>query len=340
MNRLFAVPFAAALLSLTLLTGCGKSDNSQNQTTTVAGSDQSVSAAGSAGTGFDSLPADAPRINVQLVQQALSQVQQSDPQGWLQDFEKRVNEIYEGQGVVSIDARQDASNNLLITGYISQSGQQGYQPGDDQLFTITQTGPVVNNDAPYRMTYATYGGPYAYYDGYYHNPFLTAWVINSLVYGHPWGGYYTPYSRIAVITTYRTTYRSTPAFINQSAYTHTYYHDTYHGATVTVRPGAYAGTVRPSAAAAATPVHVTPPAAAPAVMPPAPASYKSVFNRSGAPAGAPAAHVPTNAVPAAKPSGYTPYVPKAGPGGLFSPNTFKSTTPRSFSHSSGGGRHH
>jgi len=258
-SKYFGLPLvAAAVLSLGLLTGCDDHSNSNNTQTTA----YSQSSAGDSGSDFNSRPSDAPRINVQQVQDALAQVQQSDPQGWLQDFEQRVNQIYDGNDVVSIDAHPDASGNLQIIGYISKSGQQGYQAGvDDELFSIQQTGAVANNDAPYRMTYYTYGGGAAYYDGYYHNPFLTAWFINSMMY-HSWGGYYTSPARITVISSYRTTYRTTPAYAQQRMATRDYYTQTYHGAPVTVRPGSSIGagvTVRPGAAVA--PSRVTPPAA-------------------------------------------------------------------------------
>jgi hypothetical protein len=334
-RSIFALP-AVALLSLALLGGCDRKPNPgpQQQTTTVAGAQSAAAADGTVGSGFDSRPSDAPRINVQAVQQALSDVQQADPQGWLQDFEKRVNEIYEGQGVVSIDAKQDASNNLQIVGYISQSGQQGFQPGDEQLFTITQTGPANNGTVPYNMQYYTYGGYPAYYTGYYHNPIMTAWMLNTLIYGHPWGGYYTSPSRLVVIHSYQTTYRASPAFVQQRAATHAYVTQTYHGTPVTVRPGAPVGGVRPGAGAAA-PVHVTPPAAPTHVAPPAaapvgtavapPRGNTTMFNRPAAPTAAPAS-------PA-----YKPYSPPAAGGGLFNRGTFGGGT-RSFTRPSSSGR--
>ncbi|MBU6455063.1 MAG: hypothetical protein KGS72_25050 [Cyanobacteria bacterium REEB67] len=314
-RSIFALP-AVALLSLALLAGCDKKpDQSQHQTTTVAGAPAAAAADGTVGSGFDSRPSDAPRINVQAVQQALNDVQQADPQGWLQDFEKRVNEIYDGQGVVSIDAKQDASNNLQIVGYISQSGQQGFQPGDEQLFSITQTGPANNGTVPYNMQYYTYGGYSAYYTGYYHNPIMTAWMVNTLIYGHPWGGYYTSPSRLVYIHSYQTTYRASPVYVQQRAATHAYITQTYHGAPVTVRPGAAISSVRPGATGAA-PVHVTPPAAAPvgtSVAPPR--GNTTMFNRPTAAPAAPA---------------YKPYSPPASSGGLFNRGTFGGGS-RSFS---------
>jgi len=321
-RKLFAFPLAAAaVLSLGLLAGCdghSSSSNQQSQQTTVAAAqDVSGSSTGTGGTGFDSQPSDAPRINVQLVQQALSQVQQSDPQNWLQDFEKRVNEIYEGDDVVSIDAHNDAANNLQIIGYISRTGQQGYQSGDDQLFSISQTGAVANNDAPYRMTYYTYGGYPAYYSGYYHNPFLTAWIVHSLV--SPWHGYYTMPARVQVIHSYRTTYRTTPVYAQQHAATQHFNTQTYHGAPVTVRPGASKSGIGTQFNHAA-PATVTPGKAT---------APTTTFNR-------PNTAPPTAVTPQRSTQPTTtfkrPTQPlQSRPGGLFNRNTFKPSSPtRSF----------
>jgi|GEM_PF-4888370 len=315
MNRkYFAFPLAAAaILSLSLLTGCNRQPASQTtQQTTVAVNQSGISGTGTGtgGTGFDSLPSDAPRINVQLVQQALSQVQQSDPQNWLQDFEKRVNEIYEGDDVVSIDAHTDASNNLQIIGYISRSGQQGYHSGDDQIFSIAQTGAVTNNDAPYRMTYYTYGGYPAYYSGYYHNPFLTAWIVHSLI--HPWGGYYTAPARVVVIHSYRSSFRATPAYVQQRAATQHYYSQTYHGAPVTVRPGMTPHTVKPGVA----PATVTP---GKAVAP------TTTFNRPNT--APPTSVTPSKTAAPTKTFNRPAQSLQERPGGLFNKSTFKPSRP-------------
>jgi hypothetical protein len=324
------------------VSGCKKDNTASNnqQTTAVAGQ---TSSANDSGSDFNNRPSDAPRINVQLVEQALSQVQQTDPNGWVQDFEKRVNEIYDGDEVVSIDAHPDASNNLQIIGYISHSGQQGYQAAsDDQLFDIVQTGAVANNQTPYRMTYTTSGGSAAYYDGYYTNPYLMGWYGNAIMY-HSWGGYYTSPTQIVVIHSYRTTYRTTPAYVQQRAYTHQYYTQTYHGAPVTVRPGTSIGagvTVRPGAPA---PAHVSQPAT---FTPSKAVAPTTTFNRPSV--GTPSAITPPKAVaptttfnrPAASPPAL-----QNRPGGLFNSHTFggSAAPPRSFSapsRSFSSGSHH
>ncbi len=68
-------------------------------------------------------------------------MQKSDAGGsWVADFRQRVNEIYDGDDVISVDAKPDGANNLQIVGYISHSGKDGYQADtDEEIFTVEQT---------------------------------------------------------------------------------------------------------------------------------------------------------------------------------------------------------
>ena len=136
-------------------------------------------------------------------------------------MKKRVNEIYDGKEVVSIDAtRKDGK--LIVTGYIDKQKKEGFQPGDEKLFTIEQTGEATedkqipyrvsdNNDRPY------YEGRHSFLD----NPFLQMMILSHFMgggMGSPWGGhYYTPYQNINVIHSYRDSYRATPGYSTQQA---------------------------------------------------------------------------------------------------------------------------
>jgi hypothetical protein len=303
----------AAVLTLVLLTGCKPDDSSsQAQQTTVVATQSSTSDDSTVGSDFDSRPSDAPRINVKLVEQALTEVQQKDSDGWVSEFRQRVNEIYDGDDVVSIDAHPDTSNNLQIVGYISHSGKEGFQDGDDQIFSIEQTGAVANEQTPYRLTYTTYGGDRSYYDGYYHNSFLMDWYVDAVVY-HSWHGYYTSPTHITVLHDYRNTYRATPAYQHQLVATHAYNAETYHGATVTVHPGTSIGagvTIKPTASVA--PAHVTAP---PAFVP----SKLSTGSTAGATANH-ADHSGTTSSPGS--SGKTAAPLETRSGGLFNKDTF------------------
>jgi hypothetical protein len=161
------------------------------------------------------------KINLEEVQKAFWDSKGKDFNSWMGAFEKRVNEIYDGKEVVSIDAtRKDGK--LIVTGYIDTQKKEGFQPGDEKLFTIEQTGEATedkqipyrvsdNNDRPY------YEGHHSFLD----NPFLQMMILSHFMgggMGSPWGGhYYTPYQNINIIHSYRDTYRATPGYSTQQA---------------------------------------------------------------------------------------------------------------------------
>lgn len=153
------------------------------------------------------------RINLDAVEKALFDTKGSDLNSWMSAFEKRVNEIYEGPDIVSIDATRQTGK-LQITGFVEKNKEPGFQNGEDKLFSIDQTGDVVNNDLPYRVSDG-YGQPYHY--GHYSlldNPFIQALII-----GHMFNAlgprYYTPLSRTAVLQQHRDSFRQSTAFRSQ-----------------------------------------------------------------------------------------------------------------------------
>ena len=161
------------------------------------------------------------KINLEEVQKAFWESKGKDFNSWMGTFEKRVNEIYDGKEVVSIDAtRKDGK--LIVTGYIDTQKKEGFQPGDEKLFTIEQTGEATedkqipyrvsdNNDRPY------YEGRHSFLD----NPFLQMMILSHFMgggMGSPWGGhYYTPYPSVNVLHNYRDSYRATPNYSTQQA---------------------------------------------------------------------------------------------------------------------------
>jgi hypothetical protein len=150
------------------------------------------------------------KINLEAVQKAFWESKGSDFKSWMGAFEKRVNEIYEGKEIVSLDATR-SNGHLVVTGYIDSQKQQGYVPGDEKLFSIEQTGDAVNNEMPYRLSS---GDGQTYYQGSHSildNPFLQMMLVSHMMGG--WGGrYYTPYDRTAVLQSDRNAYRSTSGF--------------------------------------------------------------------------------------------------------------------------------
>lgn len=157
------------------------------------------------------------KINLDEVQKAFFETKGPDFNAQMAAFEKRVNEIYDGQGVVALDATRD-NNRLKVVGFISKNNKPGLQPGDETLFTIEQTGDVVNNDMPYRMS-SWDGRPY--YEGHHSildSPLVQFMVLSHLMGGGGWGGrYYTPYSSYGSILGYRNTWRASPQYSQQQA---------------------------------------------------------------------------------------------------------------------------
>ncbi|MBS2009196.1 MAG: hypothetical protein JST01_19235 [Cyanobacteria bacterium SZAS TMP-1] len=158
---------------------------------------------------------EAQKINLEEVHKAFFETKGADFNAQMAAFEKRVNEIYEGEGVVALDATRE-NNRLVVTGFISKSNKPGFQPGDEKLFTIEQTGDVVNNDMPYRV--AGYDGR-PYYEG--HRSILDSPLVQMMVLSHMMGGfggrYYTPYSSYGGLMGYRNTWRATPQYSSQKA---------------------------------------------------------------------------------------------------------------------------
>ncbi len=159
------------------------------------------------------------KINLEEVQKAFWETKGTDPKdfnSWMGAFEKRVNEIYEGDGVVSIDASRETGK-LTVTGYLEDKKEQGFQPGEEKLFSIEQTGDVTSdNQLPYRVN--DYNNR-PYYEGHrsiLDSPFVQMMVISHLMGGFG-GRYYTPYPSIVVLRDQRNTFRTTPAYSTQKA---------------------------------------------------------------------------------------------------------------------------
>lgn len=154
------------------------------------------------------------KINLDEVQKAFFEAKgAADFQAWMAAFEKRVNEIYDGDEVVALDATRE-NERLVVTGYIDSNKTPGFQSQDERLFAIEQTGEVVNNELPYRVAG---GDGRAYYEGHrsvLDNPFVQMMVLSSMM--NMWGGrYHTPYDRFGGLRTHRDTWRRSPQFEQQ-----------------------------------------------------------------------------------------------------------------------------
>ena len=146
----------------------------------------------------------AGRINLDDVQQAFKDSDNAT------DFERRVNEIYEGDGLVLIRAKQDGEV-LTLEGWEDlNSDNEINDSNDDQLFSIVRG---TNGDHEMRGYHS---------NGYYNSHwgpgnFLFTYLLISAVTPR-FGGYYysTPTSRGADLRSQRTTYRNSSAYSGQS----------------------------------------------------------------------------------------------------------------------------
>ena len=166
-------------------------------------------------------------INLDEIQKASLENQKTE------DFEKRVNEIFEGDNLVLLDV-QGKQNGFVLTGVEDLNGNE--QPdaapgaGDEVVFQMTVSGsgpknatlvgagvnrdftsrytyPMPNIDRNYAQNYYRQHGYYPYYSHYYY---------------YPGYRYYTPRRRYGYLRTYRTTYRTSPRYRTQIGRNNTY----------------------------------------------------------------------------------------------------------------------
>ncbi|MGE5708255.1 MAG: hypothetical protein ACM3YO_07970 [Bacteroidota bacterium] len=150
----------------------------------------------------------AQKINLEEVKKAFWDTKAPDFNGWMSKFENRVNEIYTGDGIVSVDANRE-NNRMTVTGFIDDNGQQGFQSDDEKLFSFVQTGDVRGNEMPYRMD--GYGGQ-PYYTG--HQSILGNPLIQMMLFSHMMR-YWTPRDRVVVLERDRGVFRNSPAYRTQ-----------------------------------------------------------------------------------------------------------------------------
>lgn len=171
------------------ITGCG--GNSQHYSSPIA-------------------QGDSGRINLDAVQEAFWQTKGSNFDSWMNSFEKRVNEIYQGDEVLSIDAGREG-NRLTVTGFVDKNKKQGFQSDDDKVFAIAQTGDVRNDSMPYRMEGAN---GQSYYNGHHSilgNPLVQMFILSHLMRPR----YFTPPERISTLDRHRGLFRKSPGYAAQ-----------------------------------------------------------------------------------------------------------------------------
>ena len=143
----------------------------------------------------------AGRINLDDVQTAFKESES------VTDFEERVNEIFEGDGVILIKAEQ-TDTAFVLEGWENLDGNLSIDEGsDERLFTITE-----KEDKTHEMR-----GYHA--NGYYHSTwgagnFLFTYMLLSSFTG-PRYIYATPSSRVGTIRNDRSAYRNSSAYGSQ-----------------------------------------------------------------------------------------------------------------------------
>ena len=142
----------------------------------------------------------AGRINLDAVQDAFKDASSAT------DFENRVNEIYEGDGIVLIRVEQQGSRTIL-EGWEDLNKSKAIEDAeDDKLFSI------VEDNGQHEMR--GYGANSYYHHGFGAGDFLFTYLIVSSLTG-PRYVYYTPVNRYDTISNNRTQYRNSSKYQSQ-----------------------------------------------------------------------------------------------------------------------------
>ena len=164
-----------------------------------------VAAACSTGPTYDEWAATdgaAGRINLDEVQEAFKDSKD------VSAFERRVNEIYEGDGIVLIRAQQ-AESGLTLEGFedLNNNGKID-DTADDKLFSIFK-----DNENRHRMQ--GHGGNSYYNRGFTGTDFLFTYLIISSLSGRGGYGYNTPRGNTSRMRRDRNSYRASSKYRNQ-----------------------------------------------------------------------------------------------------------------------------
>lgn len=153
------------------------------------------------------------KINIAALEEALKTVRRDQPGAWLEAFEERANQIYEGDELLSVEAKNH-NNRLQITGYIKKGSGEGRSNNDEVIFVIEQNGEVTEGNAPARITTYTSGGYPVYHHSSFAETMLQYWILHQL-FASPSYRYDTPASRFNDLRSNRNNYRSTPTYVIQ-----------------------------------------------------------------------------------------------------------------------------
>jgi hypothetical protein len=124
-----------------------------------------------------------------------------------EDFERRVNEIYEGDEIISVSVKDETDKTQIVTGFFDKN-KSGTVEDDEKIFTIKRE-PTGEGTAQYQ----TQG--YGHY-GYYHSPFMSiaSGMLMGAMISSMWAPTYVPAhyvtssARAGTLHSSRSTYRA------------------------------------------------------------------------------------------------------------------------------------
>ena len=134
-----------------------------------------------------------------------------------EDFERRVNEIYEGDEVISVAVRDEGDRSQLVTGFFDRN-KDGKADEPEKIFTIKRE---ITGEGAGQYQTVGYG---AYYG--YHSPFFS--IVSGMMVGSMLSSmfmpsyapvaYVTSPSRVDTLRTSRSTFRAAnPARFNKAS---------------------------------------------------------------------------------------------------------------------------
>jgi hypothetical protein len=137
----------------------------------------------------------------------------------VEDFETRVNKIYEGDHMVLFNAAL-VTDGFELTAKEDLNDDKKLDTSDDTLFTLTVKGKVASLKGSGVNAYYSSSWVYTppeerrderhYSSRYHHGPHFHYWY-----WGRGWGGYHTPASRYSRMRNDRDYYRNSSAFHSQ-----------------------------------------------------------------------------------------------------------------------------
>ena len=164
------------------------------------------------------------RINMDAVQEAFKKSQT------VEEFEKRLNEVYEGDGLILVRAK-DQDGKRVIEGYEDLNKDDDIVPEqDDLLFTITNENDSndLRGNGANRHYRSSFGGG---------NFLFTYLIFSSLTRGGY--GYHTPRSRGPEMRTDRAGYRNSPSYSGGRSGGQVQKNSTYYNRQRAGNPNAY-----------------------------------------------------------------------------------------------------